>query len=232
MIPNCPKCKAQDDVVSADVLARPDYFWCQNCDVSFTGKQAPTACPDCQSEMIEHSGGILVCIVCRDKTVGDMKKMRYQQGYEAYDSRIKDRSVLNPYCDSDKGRDWLDGWEAASLDTQREKSKQAIAPQRPAPTPHTEIAPGTLYAFWHYDAFPYWVGGEITKMRDDGSVYAPSFQGWWKNAVIVTATRRKELKTQLDLLALERRTAERDFAKTWREKLNMLTAGTLPPKEK
>ena len=26
------------------------------------------------------------------------------------------------------------------------------------------------YAFWHYDQFPYYDGGEITEMRDDGGV--------------------------------------------------------------
>lgn len=115
-----------------------------------------------------------------------------------------------------------------------EKALKAVATLlQKKEVPHSvDVEPGTLWAFWAYDQFPYWVGGEITAVRDDGRVYAPSYQSWWKPGVIVTATRGKELKTELDLLTLDRRTAERDFAKEWRMKLNDVTDGILPRKEK
>ncbi len=42
-----------------------------------------------------------------------------------------------------------------------------------------------LFAFWRYDLFPYILGGEVEKIREDGKVFIKSYEHWFKPILIV-----------------------------------------------
>ncbi len=57
-----------------------------------------------------------------------------------------------------------------------------------------------LFAFWRYDLFPYTLGGEFTKMRDDGFVYVPNYRGWFRPIKILPLEAGQHLLNELNKL--------------------------------
>jgi len=59
-----------------------------------------------------------------------------------------------------------------------------------------------LYAFWKLGCFPYVLGGEIVRWRDDGCVetkeYGPGL--WWKPIKILPVEAGKKLRAELEAL--------------------------------
>ena len=56
------------------------------------------------------------------------------------------------------------------------------------------------YAFWKYDSFPFVLGGEFNKINDNGLVYVPSYQSWFRPVAIVSLEAGKEIKNKLNKL--------------------------------
>lgn len=83
-----------------------------------------------------------------------------------------------------------------------------------------------LFAFWRYDQYPYVLGAPITKMDDDGKVYAPNYQGWFTPIKLMPLKKGKELldalKGQPDGLEAQRRRALEEFDKRWDDTLFVL----------
>lgn len=42
-----------------------------------------------------------------------------------------------------------------------------------------------LFAFWRYDTFPFYLGGEMIDMNDKGQVYIPKYQAWFTPVLIL-----------------------------------------------
>jgi hypothetical protein len=59
-----------------------------------------------------------------------------------------------------------------------------------------------LFAFWRYDAYPFVLGGEITKMREDGAVEVQGFgSGFWFHPFkIVPLAEGERIKRELESL--------------------------------
>jgi len=57
-----------------------------------------------------------------------------------------------------------------------------------------------LYAFWEYDQPPYFLGGEISKMADDGSVETTEFGrgSYFTPVKIVPAATGRKIKQKLE----------------------------------
>lgn len=83
-----------------------------------------------------------------------------------------------------------------------------------------------LFAFWRYDQYPYVLGAPVTKMDDEGRVYAPSYQGWFTPIKIVPLKKGKELLDALKNhdhgLEHQRRRALAEFDKKWDDALFVL----------
>jgi hypothetical protein len=76
-----------------------------------------------------------------------------------------------------------------------------------------------LYAFWNYDSYPYIVGGVVKEMRDDGMVYIPSFQGWFKPIKLLPREAGEKLHQHLKGLEQNRARALKAFEVHWQNKL-------------
>lgn len=42
-----------------------------------------------------------------------------------------------------------------------------------------------LFAFWRYDTFPFYLGGEVEDINDKGQVYIKTYQGWFNPFLIL-----------------------------------------------
>lgn len=60
-----------------------------------------------------------------------------------------------------------------------------------------------LYAFWRYDLFPFYLGGQVSKMKDDGSVqtieYGPGY--YFKPVLLLPLAAGKSLMAKLNDLS-------------------------------
>lgn len=68
-----------------------------------------------------------------------------------------------------------------------------------------------LFAFWPYDAFPFVLGSEATKMNDEGRVYVPAYQGWVSPTKLVPVKTGREIKKSLDVLVTKKREAQKEL---------------------
>lgn len=55
-----------------------------------------------------------------------------------------------------------------------------------------------LFAFWRYDLYPYVLGAEIDAMTEEGSVYAPSYQSWFRPIKIMPLKAGKAFSDRLE----------------------------------
>lgn len=78
----------------------------------------------------------------------------------------------------------------------------------------------TLYAFWDYDTYPYFLCGTVTKMRDDGLVSVKEFGGaMFKPVLILPVNAGKRLKEKLDFLDVQYRNEMTSIRRTAEERL-------------
>lgn len=81
-----------------------------------------------------------------------------------------------------------------------------------------------LYAFWRYDLYPYVLGGEITKIKDDGRVetvgYGPGTT--FKPFLILPLLPGRKLMMSIKELTREHDDAFQSFNKEWKLKLAKL----------
>lgn len=69
-----------------------------------------------------------------------------------------------------------------------------------------------LFAFWHYDLFPYVLGAEVTKFVSDGLVQAKGYQTYcFKPLRVVLLDEGTELWSKLSALREEHRRAIDDI---------------------
>ena len=70
-----------------------------------------------------------------------------------------------------------------------------------------------LFAFWRYGST--YLGGEITRVADDGSVYALSYQGWFFPVFITTEEAGKKILGKLEAIeatySLKRKKLQDDY---------------------
>lgn len=81
------------------------------------------------------------------------------------------------------------------------------------------------YAFWKYDLFPYVAGGAFTRINDDGTVYAPSYQGVFRPIAIFNETSGKVLADQLTVLRKQREAMLENLDQQFAVKLAKLFPG-------
>lgn len=79
-----------------------------------------------------------------------------------------------------------------------------------------------LYVFWKYDLFPYVLGSAATKMKDDGRVYVPNYQGWVRPVKIVPIEEGERISKQIQGIEKERKEEEIKFQKKWDEKISIV----------
>lgn len=83
-----------------------------------------------------------------------------------------------------------------------------------------------LFAFWRYDLYPYVTGAPITKMNDDGLVYAPSYQGWFAPIKLMPLSKGVQLLDAMTArphgLVAQRERAFEEFEQKWDETLFVL----------
>lgn len=80
-----------------------------------------------------------------------------------------------------------------------------------------------LYAFWKYDLFPYFLGGEIEKVEDSGEVKPLKYSGASFRPVFVTSFIHGEIiHTELNNLAHERAQELEKVYQKYSDKLNDL----------
>lgn len=86
---------------------------------------------------------------------------------------------------------------------------------------HTRID-GTLFAFWHYDSFPFVLGGTVMRMAGDGSVEIKEYGtgGWFKPFKILPFEEGKALQAKLKALEAEFNDAIDDVRFTFEDKLD------------
>lgn len=72
-----------------------------------------------------------------------------------------------------------------------------------------------LFAFWRYDSYPYVLGAEISMMSEKGSVYAPSYQGWFKPIKVMPAKAGLALLDKLEKMRADHREATHLLNATW-----------------
>lgn len=78
-----------------------------------------------------------------------------------------------------------------------------------------------LFAFWRYDLFPFWLGGTVVRMSENGSVETKEFgKGYWfKPYFIVPVSKGRMLKEKLDALRAEHHAATKTFNDEWAAKV-------------
>lgn len=90
----------------------------------------------------------------------------------------------------------------------------------------SEMSDIDLFALWEYDSFPYLLGARVTKMRDDGAVYAPSYSSWFAPKHLLTPERGQRVWDDLqDLRGQHRAEMDRineDFKRRAQEVLGSL----------
>ena len=89
-------------------------------------------------------------------------------------------------------------------------------PQPPSKGPQVKTKPNkTLYAFWSYNLYPYFLSGEVTDMRDNGAVetkeYGPG--NWFGPVLLLPLNAGLELREKLKTLENDYREAERKLRK-------------------
>ena len=79
-----------------------------------------------------------------------------------------------------------------------------------------------LYAFWPYSPWPTYLGGTITKMREDGFVETKEYGrgSWVKPTIIVPVKLGLEMRAKIDLLKHERRAKVAEIEKVTRAAMN------------
>lgn len=84
-----------------------------------------------------------------------------------------------------------------------------------------------LFAFWSvkYDLFPFVLGAEITKWRENGTICAKGYDGMHFTPLkVLPLEAGLKLKQKLEELQNERQIALGQFNKQWRAKLNGLAS--------
>ena len=76
-----------------------------------------------------------------------------------------------------------------------------------------------LFAFWKYDQFPYCLGGEITDMRDNGSIETVEYGrgAYFKPVLILPLEQGKATMKELKVLEAARAEAIKAVNKTFQE---------------
>ena len=81
-----------------------------------------------------------------------------------------------------------------------------------------------LVAFWPYDAFPFVLGGHVTKMREDGRVETREYgTGQWFDPIkLLPVPAGEALMEQLKTMKFKRDTEMRGIDAEWRRELEKL----------
>ncbi len=87
----------------------------------------------------------------------------------------------------------------------------------PEQQPWVEIKQDTLYAFWSHDNPPF-LGGTVTKIRNDGAVETSEFgpQQWFRPVCTVPYARGKAIQAKLEEMRGAHRAATTEFNAGWR----------------
>ncbi len=85
-----------------------------------------------------------------------------------------------------------------------------------------------VFVFWKYDLYPYVLGGEATKLRKDGAVYVPSYQGWFTNPIrFTTLEHGKELLARIKKTEQDYNRARKALEREWIEIVREVSEGML-----
>lgn len=60
-----------------------------------------------------------------------------------------------------------------------------------------------MYAFWRYDYYPYYIGGECGPVEKGGLTYVPSFAGRFRPSHLFNIEDGQAIKKKLDALEQE-----------------------------
>jgi hypothetical protein len=73
------------------------------------------------------------------------------------------------------------------------------------------------YAFWKYDLFPFVLGGEVTKMHEDGLVETVGFGpgARFRPFLLLPLNAGQRLREKLDSLESEERKARKEHDDAW-----------------
>lgn len=97
---------------------------------------------------------------------------------------------------------------------------------KPKKDPPTPAAP-SLYAFWHYDQYPYVCGGPITKMSNTGIVetrnYGPGFT--FKPFLVLPLAAGEAKMAELQNLSTGYRRALHAFEVEWKARAQAILSG-------
>lgn len=78
-------------------------------------------------------------------------------------------------------------------------------------------------AIWSYDQFPFILAAGVTKMRADGMVYAPSYQGWFDPIRVIPEDTAKDMRLQIERIRSRKRQDERRLNIEYAELFNEIT---------
>lgn len=89
----------------------------------------------------------------------------------------------------------------------RTRSVEAARRSKPPQVIENDVPLPQLYAFWRYDRFPYVLGGEIVRWREDGAVETKGFgPGQWFHPIkILPVEAGKKLRAELEALEEKQR---------------------------
>lgn len=78
-----------------------------------------------------------------------------------------------------------------------------------------------LYAFWKHDRFPFLLGGEVTRMDDDGKVETKEFGVgyWYRPSKLMPVERGRLLRARLKKLEQEFDRAKDELRHEWNKKI-------------
>jgi hypothetical protein len=81
--------------------------------------------------------------------------------------------------------------------------------------------PQQLYAFWKYDHYPYYLGGEILQVLDSGRVRVRGYDGMTFAPIkIIPAETGRKIKVELGELARAYTAASKMLEDEWRDRVN------------
>jgi hypothetical protein len=88
----------------------------------------------------------------------------------------------------------------------------------------------SLYAFWEYDQPPYYCGGIITRMNQDGLVETEGFGkgSWFRPVSIVPIQTGQKIKEALELMQARHTQLQKDALTEARRVADALIKGELP----
>ena len=80
-----------------------------------------------------------------------------------------------------------------------------------------------IYAFWRYDKFPYFLGGEVLRFLDEGHIAVSNYHGSiFKPVKIVPLEMGKKKQSEIDNIKAEYQIKQRLLQKEYTDKIEQI----------